>query len=68
MNLWALLGMLAIAYGLFVLYVAFKKPAAIWNMAKIEAFKKVLKEQGTVIFFIIWGTGFIALGFWLFTK
>lgn len=68
MNTMALLGILAIAYGAFCIFVALKKPAAIWNMKKIEWFKKVLKEGGTVVFFNIWGLAFIALGIWLMIK
>lgn len=67
MNIYPLLGLLAIAYALFVIYVAVKKPSSIWNMAKIRGFKKVLGKKGTVIFFIIWGILFIGIGIWLFT-
>ena len=36
MNGMALLGILAIAYAVFVVYGAVKKPAKIWDMAKIK--------------------------------
>ena len=65
MNTMALLGILAIVYALVVFFIAFKKPSAIWNMKKIEWFKKVLGEKGTVIFFVIWAIAFIFLGIWL---
>lgn len=61
-----LLGLLAFVYAAFVIFVAFKQPPAIWNMKKIEAFKKVLGEKGTVIFFYIWAVIFIGLGIWAF--
>lgn len=68
MDTMALLGILALVYAVAVFFIAFKKPAAIWNMKKIESFKKVLGEKGTVIFFYIWAIAFVALGIWLFTK
>ncbi len=68
MNWYPLLGLLALAYAVFVSYVAAtKKPESIWNMGKVQGFVKVLGEKGTVIFFFIWGLGFAALGIWLFT-
>lgn len=68
MDIMALLGILAILYAVMVIVIATKKPAKIWNMKKIEGFKKVLGEKGTVIFFYIWGVGFAALGIWLLMK
>lgn len=68
MNGMALLGILAILYAAFVIYIAAKKPEKIWDMAKIRGFRKVLGEKGTVIFFYIWSILFVALGIWLFTK
>ncbi len=68
MNWYPLLGLLALAYAAFVIYIAAtKKPESIWNMAKVQGFVKVLGEKGTVIFFFIWGIAFAALGVWLFT-
>lgn len=68
MNYLALLGILALVYAGVVFYIAVKKPKAIWNMKKIEIFKKLLGEKGTVIFFYIWSIGFIVLGIWLLSK
>lgn len=68
MNTMALLGILAILYGVAVFIIAAKKPAKIWEMAKIRAFIKVLGEKGTVIFFYVWGAAFIGLGIWLMMK
>ena len=68
MNFMPLLGILAILYAVMVFVVAVKKPPNMWNMKKIEMFRKVLGEKGTVIFFIIWGIVFTALGIWLLTK
>jgi hypothetical protein len=55
-------------YAGFVIFVALKQPPAIWNMKKIETFKKVLGEKGTVIFFYIWSAIFIGLGIWAFVA
>lgn len=68
MNGFALLGILAFVYAGFVFFITFKKPVAIWNMAKIRAFRKVLGEKGTVIFFYAFGLLAVALGVWLMTK
>jgi len=50
-----LLAIVLVIYGLFVLVVAIFKPKAIWDMAKIQGFVKLLGETGTVVFFVIWG-------------
>ncbi|WBW95635.1 hypothetical protein [Oceanirhabdus sp. W0125-5] len=68
MNTMALVGILVILYAVFVIFIAVKKPEKVWNMKKIELFKKVLGEKGTVIFFYIWGIAFVLLGVWLMTK
>jgi hypothetical protein len=68
MNGWALLGIILIVYAVAVFYIAAKKPAFIWNMAKIEMFKKFLGEKGTVTFFYIWGVLAIVVGIWLMMK
>lgn len=68
MNGWALLGILAILYAVMVIVIAVKKPEKVWNMKKIQGFKKVLGENGTVIFFYIWGIAFGVLGIWLLMK
>ena len=56
------LAIFLIVYGLAVLAIAWLKPAAIWNLAKIQGFVKVLTETGTVIFFYIWGIAAIVVG------
>lgn len=53
MNGSALLGILSLIYAGLVFFITFKKPEKIWNIAKINGFKKVLGEKGTVIFFNI---------------
>ena len=67
MKTMALLGILSLVYAALVLYITVKKPQKIWNMKKIQMFRKALGEKGTVIFFYIWSVAFIALGIWLFT-
>lgn len=66
MNWNPLLGILALAYAGLVFFIALKKPAAMWDIAKIKAFRKVLGEKGTVIFFCIWGAAFAVVALWLF--
>ncbi|WP_461205966.1 hypothetical protein [Clostridium sp. DL1XJH146] len=67
MNVYALLGILAILYVVAVVYIAVKKPTKIWEMAKIKIFRKVLGDKGTVIFFYVWAAAFVVLAIWLFT-
>lgn len=68
MNPWALLGIVFILYALAVFFIALKKPAKVWGIKKIQSFIKNLGERGTVIFFIVWGLLFLALGIWLLFK
>jgi hypothetical protein len=68
MNGMALLGILLVAYAAAVVYIAAAKPEAIWNMAKIKMFRKVLGENGTVIFFYIFAAAAAGFGGWLMTK
>ena len=67
MDGWALLGLLLIAYAAFVVYLNIKKPAKIWDMAKIRMFRKLLGEQGTVVFFYIFAAVALGFGIWLLT-
>lgn len=59
---------IALVYAIFVIVVAFMKPKAIWEMAKIQGFVKMLGETGTVIFFVVWALAAAGLGAWLLTK
>ncbi len=68
MNWNPLLGILALAYGGLVFFIAIKKTPAIWDMAKVRGFRKVLGDKGTEIFFYIWGVLFVALAIWLFVA
>jgi hypothetical protein len=68
MNGFALLGILCFVYAGFVFFITIKKPKKLWNIAKVNAFKKVLGERGTVIAFDIFGLLVIALGVWLMMK
>ena len=67
MNWFPILGILALAYAALVVYIAVKKPPKLWNMKKIEIFKKIMGEKGTVIFFYVFAVAFAVLGIWLFT-
>jgi len=61
-----LLGILALAYAGLVVFIAAKKPPAMWEMGKIKGFRKVLGEKGTVIFFYVWAALALVLALWLF--
>jgi hypothetical protein len=62
MKVW---GILALVYAVAVVVIAVMKPEKIWNMKKIELFKRFLGDRGTEIFFYIWAVGFLFLGIWL---
>ena len=62
MSIW---GILAVLYAAAVVVIAVVKPEKIWNMKKIELFKKVLGDRGTEIFFYVWALMFLVLGVWL---
>jgi hypothetical protein len=62
---WSLLGLLLIVYAVVVAYIAFKQPEKIWDMAKIQLFRKVLGELGPVIFFVIFALAALGFGVWL---
>lgn len=66
MNWNPILGILALAYAGVVLFITIKKPASMWEMAKIKVFRKIFGEKGTVIFFLFWVVLFTVLAFWLF--
>ena len=64
-----ILAIVLLFYGSLCLALAlFKGPAAIWNMGKIEGFKKLLGEVGTQVFLGVWGVAGIALGVWLLLR
>ncbi|HWS41869.1 MAG TPA: hypothetical protein VN421_02145 [Pseudoflavonifractor sp.] len=64
----ALLGVLCIAYGVFAIFVAIKKPDQIWQMKKIQAFLRRLGSTGTVIWFCVFGLAIAGLGVWLLLR
>jgi len=69
MNGLALLGLFLVLYGIFVFVLTLtKKPEAIWNMGKVQAFIKVLGETGTKIFFFIFGAAALGVGIWLLVR
>ena len=68
MNWFALLGALAAAYGVFAVYVALKKPEKIWQMAKVQSFVKKLGDNGTAIWFSVFGVVLFGLGVWLIVR
>jgi hypothetical protein len=64
----ALLGIVLILYGIFVVYLTIKKPTSIWDMSKIKFFRKVLGEKGTEIFFYIFALAAAVIGVWLMVR
>jgi hypothetical protein len=62
---YALLGLFLIIYGIALVGITMKKPKGVWEMAKIRMFRKVLGEQGTVIFFYVFAVASIGVGIWL---
>lgn len=64
----ALLGLILILYAGAVVYIALKKPEAIWNMAKIRMFRKLLGDRGTEIFFYLFALASAGFGIWLLVN
>lgn len=64
----ALLGLVLLVYAGAVVYITLKKPEALWNMAKIRVFRKVLGEKGTEIFFYLFSLASAGVGLWLLLR
>jgi hypothetical protein len=60
----SVLGIFMILYGVFCVVVGIFKIPVIWNMGKIQGFRKFLGEIGTQIFLVVWGGA--SLGFGIF--
>jgi len=67
-NGWALLGIVLIAYAAFVVWIALKKPPKLWDMAKIQLFRKWLGEKGTMIMFFFIAAVCVGIGIWLLVR
>ena len=64
-----ILAIVVLLYGALCLALAlFKAPAVIWNMGKIEGFKKLFGEVGTQVFLGAWGAAGVVLGVWLLLR
>ena len=68
MNIFPLLALLCFAYVGLVVWIAVKKPDKLWNMGKVKAFRKVLGDRGTEIFFYVVAVIFVGVGIRLFTM
>lgn len=60
-----ILGIVLLIYGAFCLLIGIIKFGAIWNMAKIQAFVKIMGDTGTRIFITVWGLIAAGIGVWL---
>jgi fatty acid desaturase len=59
------LGIALLVYGAFCIFAGLVKIPFIWNLGKIEMFKKLLGETGTQIFFVVWGLIALGFGIWI---
>ncbi len=59
---------LLLAYGAFCVAVGLFKIPAIWDMGKIQGFRKYLGDVGTQIFLIVWGLASLALGIFFLVR
>ena len=60
------LGIFLLVYGILCLSVGLlKAPKEIWDLDKIEGFKKLLGDVGTQIFLGVWGLAAAGIGAWL---
>lgn len=64
----ALIGLILLVYAGAVVYITLKKPEAIWNMAKIRVFRKLLGDRGTEIFFYLFALASAGFGLWLLAN
>ena len=64
----ALIGLILLVYAGAVVYITLKKPEAIWNMAKIRMFQKILGDRGTEIFFYLFALASVGFGLWLLVN
>ena len=62
------LGIFLLAYGVFCVTVGLFKIPFIWNMSKIQGFRKYLGVVGTQIFLIVWGLAALGFGIWLVIR
>lgn len=62
------LGIGLIIYAVLVFWIAYAKPAKIWNMGKIQGFISVLGDLGTRIFFAVWGVAALGFGIYILLK
>lgn len=64
-----ILGIFLLVYSVLCLAIGiFKQPAAIWNMGKIQGFRKLLGDVGTQIFIGVWGIVALGFGIWLVVR
>lgn len=69
MDALSIVAIVLLLYGALCLALAVMKvPAALWNLDKIDAFKKLLGEVGTQIFIGVWGVAALVLGVWLLVR
>lgn len=69
MDGWTILAIVLLLYGALCLALAFlKAPAVLWNLDKIDGFKKLLGELGTRLFLGVWGAAAVVLGVWLLVR
>ena len=68
MDFFFYLSLFLILWGAGTLFVALRKPAAVWKLGKIQGFVQLLGEKGTVIFFVFIGVATIAGGIYLLVK
>ena len=64
----ALIGLILLVYAGAVVYITLKKPEAIWNMAKIRMFQKILGDRSTEIFFYLFALASAGFGLWLLVN
>jgi hypothetical protein len=55
-------------YALAVIVIAIVKPKAVWDLAKIQGFVKLLGDTGTRIFFVIWAIAVAIGGYFAFIN
>ena len=63
-----ILGIFLLVYGVICVAVGLFKIPVIWNMGKIQGFRKMLGDVGTQIFIGVWGLAALGVGIWLVVR
>jgi hypothetical protein len=68
MDGWLIFAIVLWVYAVAVLVIAAIKPDAIWNLAKIQGFVKLMGDTGTRVFFVVWAIAVAVGGYFAYMQ